>query len=68
MHPRKSVTAIMLAAGTFAGSVLYRRRSARRLERVELYAEDGSMMSVADGSPEAERLLGLARDLLLLAG
>ena len=44
MPPRKSLTVIMLAAGSLAGSVLYRRRSARRLERVELYAEDGSMV------------------------
>ena len=47
--------ASLLAAGSLAGSVLYRRRSARRLERVDLYADDGSMVSLADGSPEAER-------------
>ena len=33
-------------------------------ERVDLYAEDGSMVSLAEGSPEAERLLPLARELL----
>jgi hypothetical protein len=48
--------------------VLYRRRSARRLERVELYAADGSMVSLPDGSLEAERLLGLAREVLSLQG
>ena len=58
---------MMLAAGSLAGSVLYRRRAARRLERVDLYAEDGSMASVADGSPDAERLLTLARELLVVA-
>jgi len=57
----------MLAAGLVAGSVAYRRRTARRLERVELYAEDGSMASLTSDSPEAERLLSLARDLLSLA-
>ena len=31
----------------------YRRRAARQRERVDLYAEDGSMASFADGSPEA---------------
>jgi hypothetical protein len=48
--------------------VLYRRRSARRLERVELYAGDGAMVSLPDGSHEAERILGLARDVLALPG
>jgi hypothetical protein len=64
MPPRKLMTGVLLAAGSVAGSVLVRRRAARRRERVDLYAEDGSMLSLADGSPEAERLLGIARELL----
>jgi len=68
MLPRKTLTLVILVAGSLAGSVLYRRRSARRFERVELYAEDGSMASIADGSAEGERLLTLARDLIALAG
>jgi hypothetical protein len=64
MPPRKVVTGMLLAAGSVAGSMLVRRRAARRRERVDLYAEDGSMLSLADGSPEAERLLGIARELL----
>jgi hypothetical protein len=55
---------MLLTAGSIAGSVLYRRRAARQRERVDLYAEDGSMASFADGSPEAGRLLALARELL----
>jgi hypothetical protein len=55
---------MLLAAGSIAGSVLYRRRAARQRERVDLYAEDGSMASFADGSPEATRLLAVARELL----
>ena len=55
---------MLLAAGSLAGSVLYRRRAARRRERVDLYAEDGSMVSIAEGTPDAERLLPLARNLL----
>ena len=58
---------MVLAAGFFAGSIAYRRRTARRIDRVELYAEDGSMASLVSGSPEAERLLALARVLLSLA-
>jgi len=52
--------------GVLAGTVLYRRRSARRLERVELYAGDGSMVSLPESSPELERMLGLTREVLTL--
>ncbi len=64
MPPRKVVTGFLLAAGSLAGSVLVRRRAARRRERVDLYAEDGTMLSFADGTPEAARLLPIARTLL----
>ncbi len=63
MPRRKVVTGLLLTAGSLAGSVLVRRRAARRRERVDLYAEDGSMHSFADDSPEAARLLPLAREL-----
>ena len=33
-------------------------------ERVDLYADDGSMISVGEGTTDATRLLPLARDLL----
>jgi hypothetical protein len=46
-----------------AGSVLVRRRAARRRERVDLYAEDGSVQSFADDSSEAGILLPIAREL-----
>jgi hypothetical protein len=65
---RKSTTAALLVAGSLAGSALYRRRSARKVERVEIYADDGSMISLSDGSADADRLLALTRDLLALAG
>ncbi len=55
---------LALVVGVFAGTILYRRRSARRLERVELYASDGSMLSLPEGSPELDRVLGLTRDVL----
>jgi UPF0716 family protein affecting phage T7 exclusion len=64
----RSATLLVLVAGGFAGTVLYRRRSARRLERVELYAGDGSMVSLPESSLEAERMLGLAREVLSLPG
>ena len=63
MPRRKVVTGMLLATGSLAGSVLLRRRAARRRERVDLYAEDGSMISHAEGTPEAERLLAIAHTL-----
>jgi hypothetical protein len=67
MRGRNFLTGFLLAAGSAAGTVLYRRRAARRRERVQLYFGDGSMVSLTEGSPEAERLLGHARELLAAA-
>jgi hypothetical protein len=55
---------MLLAAGSLAGSVLVRRRAARRRERVDLYADDGSMHSYAEGSLAADRLLPIAHEIL----
>jgi hypothetical protein len=51
-----------LAVGSFI-----RRGAGRRRERVDLYYDDGSMVSLPDGSPESERLLALGRDALRAA-
>jgi hypothetical protein len=59
---------LVLVLGALAASAMYRRRSARRLERVELYAADGSMASLPEGSVDAERMLSLARDILSVPG
>jgi hypothetical protein len=64
MRSRSFLTGFLLAAGSAVGTVLYRRRAARRRERVQLYFGDGSMISLTEGSPEAERLLAPARELL----
>jgi hypothetical protein len=64
MPRRKVVTGVLLATGSLAGSVLVRRRAARRQARVDLYATDGSMHSFTEGTPEAERLLPIAHELL----
>jgi hypothetical protein len=68
MARHRVVTGALLAAGSVVGAVLVRRRAARRRERVDLYFDDGSMVSLPDDSPEALRLLPLARDALRAAG
>jgi hypothetical protein len=67
MRSRSFLTGFLLAAGSAAGTVLYRRRAARRRERVELYFADGSMVSLTERHADAERLLGHARELLATA-
>ena len=68
MARHRLLTGIALAAGSFAGSLLYRRRTARRRERIDLYYADGSMISLSEGSPGAGPLLALAHDVLHAAG
>ena len=61
--PRRKVFTGLALVGSAAGAVLFRRR-ARRRERVDVYFEDGSMVSLLDGSPEASTVLPLARRIL----
>ena len=58
----RRLLALLLLVG---GPVLYlsRRRDERR-ERVHLYYDDGSMVTLEHGAPEAERLLAVARSAL----
>ncbi len=60
MRLRSPAAAAVLLAAVLAGTALYRRRSTRRAERVELYADDGSMVALADGSAR-RRPAALAR-------
>ena len=56
---------LLALAGALLGAVgLVRRGASRRRERVDLYFEDGSMVSLADGSPDGDRLLALGREVL----
>jgi hypothetical protein len=61
---RKFLTALGFATGVFAGSVVFRRSFARRRDRVDVYFDDGSMVSFVEGSSEAESLLPIARTVL----
>lgn len=55
------------AAGALAGSAAYRRWVGASRERLELYFDDGSFVTLADGSREAARLLPLAQLVLTAA-
>jgi hypothetical protein len=61
---RKLLALAGFATGALAGTVLYRRSAGARRERLDVYFDDGSMVSFGEGSPEAERLLPVARRLL----
>ena len=61
---RRSEAAILgVAAGALAGAAIFRRRAGRR-EHADLYFEDGSMLSLANGSPGADRMIPLAREVI----
>jgi hypothetical protein len=64
MAKRKVLGLLGFGTGVFAGSVLYRRSTGRRRERVDVYFDDGSMVSFVEGSNEAGTLLPVARDAL----
>jgi len=62
---RRLLALVGFSTGIFAGSVAYRRSFARRPEHVDVYFDDGSMVSFVDGSSEADALLPLAREALV---
>ena len=64
---RRSALAFGAAIGTVLGIGLYGRLF-RRGQRVDLYFEDGSMISLEGDSSDAQRLLPVARDLLSTVG
>ena len=61
---RRSLVALAVALGSAAGALLFRRRRAVRSERVVAHYEDGSVVTFEAGSPQADRLLASARELL----
>jgi hypothetical protein len=67
MRSRSFLTGLLLAAASAVGALVWGRRTTRRRERAELYFADGSLVTFSAGSPEADRLLGHARELLTTA-
>ena len=66
MRSRNVLTGVLLGAGSVAGTLLLRRRQARRRERVDVYFGDGSMLSLTrpdEAAPfvvRAQRILDVA--------
>jgi hypothetical protein len=61
---RRSAAAIVgVATGMLIGAAFFRRRAVNA-ERADLYFEDGSMLSLSNGSPGADRLIPLARRII----
>ena len=56
-----------LATGALAGTAAYRRWLGGRSERLDLYFDDGSFVTFAAGSAEGDRLIPLARRVLVAA-
>jgi hypothetical protein len=55
------------ASGVLAGTLAYRKLFGGRGEAIDVYFDDGSFVTFAAGSPEAERLLPLAHQVLAMA-
>ncbi len=55
------------ASGALAGTAAYRHWFGGSRERLDVYFDDGSFVTFGAGSPEAARLLPLARRVLLAA-
>jgi len=64
---RKFLTVFGFASGIVAGSVIFRRSFGKARDRVDVYFDDGSMVSFVEGSLEAEKLLPVAVDVLAAA-
>ena len=64
---RKLVGFLTLVGIAFAAIVVYRRSFLSQRERVDLYFEDGSLVSFEQGSDGGGRLLPLAQDVIRAA-
>lgn len=61
---RRSALVLVAAA---AGAVALLRRRRATAARIDVYYEDGSVISLERGTPQADRMLALAADALAAA-
>ena len=64
---RRLLALVGFVLGVIITTLVYRRSAGRRRDRLDIYFDDGSMVSFVEGSSEAERLLPVARELLTTA-
>ena len=64
---RKALRVAGFAGGALAGAFAYRYLFGGRDERLDVYFDDGSFVTFVAGSIEGDRLLPLARRLLVAA-
>jgi hypothetical protein len=64
---RRALRLAGFASGVLAGTVAYRYLFGGPGEGVDIYFDDGSFVTFAAGSPEAQRLLPLARLVVAVA-
>jgi hypothetical protein len=64
---RKALGVLAVGGGVSAGAVFLRRARRKERERLDLYFEDGSVISLGASRPEAARLMPLARRVLASA-
>ena len=64
---KRSFVALGVALGSVAGFLFFRRRRGTAPERAVLHYEDGSILTLEPGAPQADRLLDAARDVLAAA-
>jgi hypothetical protein len=62
--PKRKALAFGLAACSVIGTVVLRRRRGRGRTRVDLYFDDGSMLSLGEDAPEALAVVPAAVDVL----
>ena len=65
---RRLLGAMTLAVGSAGSVLIFKRKRERTASRADLYFEDGSMLSLSQGAPEADRLLPLAAEALAATG
>jgi len=64
---RRLLAVVGFVLGVLVTTFVYRRSAGRRRDRLDIYFDDGSMVSFVEGSSEAERLLPVVRELLATA-
>ena len=64
MRRRRFLTGLLLALASLAGTILVKRRAARHRDRVDVYFDDGSMVTLDESSPEAAAIFPLVHTTL----